>query len=141
MRCITANHLWIGNAIDARTPVRLHEIGIVAVVDLAVDEPIAQLSREMVYCRFPLLDGAGNDPAVLRAAAETTASLIRDKVPTLVSCSAGMSRSPAIVAAATALVRQTDPDECLLELIDAAPRDVSPPLWAELKAALADMLA
>ncbi len=88
MRCITENQLWIGNAIDARTPVRLHEIGIVAVVDLAVDEPLAQLSREMVYCRFPLLDGAGNDPAVLRAAAETTASLIRDKVPTVVSCNA-----------------------------------------------------
>jgi len=138
MREIIPNKLWIGNAIEARTPVRLHEVGIQAVVDLAMDEAMAQLSRETVYCRFPLVDGGGNEPATLRAAVDATTSFIRNEVATLVACSAGMSRSPAIVAAALAIVRGVDPSERLRELTANGPRDVAPALWADLTCALAN---
>src|SRR5262249_26770590 len=73
-------------------------------IDLALEEPPVPLTRELVYCRFPLLDGAGNSPWLLRAALDTTAALLASRVPTLVFCGAGMSRSPAVAAAALAIV-------------------------------------
>ena len=51
----------------------------------------------------------------------------------------GHSPSP-LGAAATALLHNTDPDACLLELVHAAPHDVAAPLWAEIKAAFAGEL-
>jgi hypothetical protein len=47
------------------------------------------LTRELVYCRFPLVDGAGNPPWLLRAAVETVAGFVRAGVPTLVFCGPG----------------------------------------------------
>jgi protein-tyrosine phosphatase len=77
-------------------------LGVTAVIDLAIEEPPIQFPRDIAYCRFPLIDGSGNQPAILRAAIETTATFIASGTPTLVACGAGMSRSPAIVAAAMA---------------------------------------
>jgi hypothetical protein len=44
-----------------------------------------------------------------------------------------MSRSPAIAAAAIALVERIDPDEALRRVVSAGPHDVSPGLWADIK--------
>lgn len=63
------------------------------------------LTRDIVYCRFPIVDGAGTRVQLLVTAIETVTRLIRLQVPTLVGCGAGMSRSPAIVAAALGIVR------------------------------------
>src|SRR5436189_138299 len=62
------------------------------------DEP-----RELIYLRFPLLDGEDNEPALLIQAMQTVARLLQARIPTLVCCGGGLSRSPAIVAAALAL--------------------------------------
>jgi len=136
MRHIPPHRLWIGNALDARDLRRLYELEIAAVIDLALEEKPAQLCREIVYCRFPLTDGAGNSPVVLRAAAEMTARLIEHQVPTLVACGAGMSRSPAIVAAALSMIDGREPEECLESLVAGQPHDVSPLFWADVKRAL-----
>jgi hypothetical protein len=100
MRHIPDYSLWLGHAGDARNRHELFRLGIGAVVDLAVEEPPAVAGHEMVYCRFPLVDGAENPPWLIRSAIDMTATLLREKVPTLVACGGGLSRSPAIAAAA-----------------------------------------
>ncbi len=55
--------------------------------------------------------------------------LKRGQIPTLVYYGAGMSRSPAIVAAALSIVQGGSPDERLKEVVAGHPHDVSPHLW------------
>lgn len=124
--------LWLGHARDARDLSALHELGIRAVIDLAAEEPPAQLSRDLVYLRFPLVDGDGNPDWLLHASVETTARLIEHRVPTLVACSGGMSRSPAVVAAALARLGRGTPEECLRQAVGDGPQQVSPALWNQI---------
>jgi hypothetical protein len=133
IRAAYSNLLYIGNALDARDLRLLYDNGIHAVVDLAINEPPAQLGRELVYCRFPLNDGDGNSDALIILAIRTIAFLIRQQIPTLVACSAGMSRAPSIAAGSISLLTGRDPDECLKQLITKAPNDVSPILWTHVK--------
>ena len=135
MREISRGRLWLGTVIDVRAVGPLYDAGVDAVVDLAYEEPPTQLPRELCYCRFPLVDGVGNRIELLAIALETVAALIRRDVPTLVACGAGMSRSPAVLATALALVRQGSRDACLYELAAGNPHDISPPLWADLRKA------
>ena len=54
--------LWIGTARDARDIKGVLDAGIEAIVDLAMmNEPVTP-TRELVYLRFPLVDGGGNEP-------------------------------------------------------------------------------
>ena len=48
--------LWIGNAHDARDVRGVLAFGIGVVIDLAIEEPPIHFPRDIVYCRFPLLD-------------------------------------------------------------------------------------
>lgn len=132
MRRVDGYPLWLGNAGDVRQPSELLAAGIAAVVDLAVYEAQAVLPRELVLCRFPLVDGAGNPAWLVRMAAETVAALMRAGVSTLVACSAGMSRTPAIAAAGLALATGRSPVEALAIVTRTGPADVSPALWAEV---------
>lgn len=125
--------LHVGNALDARDLRLLYDNGIRAVIDLAINEPPAQLGREIVYCRFPLNDGDGNSDALIALAIRTIVSLVRNEMATLVACSAGMSRAPSVAAGSIALLTGREPDDCLLELIADAPNDVSPILWIHVK--------
>jgi protein-tyrosine phosphatase len=86
----------------------------------------------VVYCRLPLVDGAGNSPAVVKAALETTANLVRGAVPTLVTCGGGMSRSPAIVAVALARLEDASPQESLERVAAGGPHDVSAAFWRDV---------
>ncbi len=139
MREILPNQLWLGNAMDGRDSRALYNANIAAIVDLALEQLPCKPNREIVYCRFPLIDGFGNEPALISAAISATASLIRLGVPTLVCCSAGRSRSPAIVAAALALVHGDEIDSCLRRLVAEAPHDISPALWADVTSACRDL--
>ena len=129
MREILPNQLWIGNAGDGRDPERLLQNGVVAVINLAAEEPSPVLPRSMIYCHFPLMDGVQDNQAALRVAIQTVASLLKNQVPTMVYCGAGMSRSPAVVAAALSIVQGGSPEEKLKEIVAGYPRDVSPQLW------------
>ncbi len=138
MRAVPPHSLWLGNSRDARDPQRLADAGIAAVVDLADNEPMAILPRDLIYCRFPICDGGDNARWLLQLAIETVAQLLRANIPTLVACSAGMSRSPSIAAAALALVTRQSPSEALIQCIGTAAADVSPLLWRDVCAALLD---
>jgi len=124
--------LWLGNSSDARDLKAIHASGIVAIIDLAHEEIPALLSRDLTYCRFPLVDGA-TQPELLSVAIQVTRAMIENGTPTLVACGAGMSRSPAIVSAALAIVRQQHPKACLQELTAGRPHDVSPELWSAVE--------
>lgn len=103
------------------------------VVDLAINELPARLGREIIYCRFPLNDGDGNNDGLIAITVRTIAAMIQNQTRTIVVCSAGMSRAPTIVAASVALLTGRDPDNCLMEIISNAPNDVSPILWSQIK--------
>lgn len=135
MRPIPPYPLWLGHVGDARDVRGVLSAGIAALVDLALNEPPVAVTRELVYCRFPLLDGAGNSPWLLRAAVETTAALLRANVSTLVFCSGGMSRTPAIAATALARVTGRSPEECLADIARTGACDVSTTLWRDIIAA------
>jgi protein-tyrosine phosphatase len=137
MRQVLPYPLWFGNIGDARDLRSVLAADIAALVDLALDEPPVEVTRELVYCRFPLLDGLGNPSWLLRAAIDTTAALLRAGVPTLVFCSVGLSRSPVIAAAAIALVERQSLEECLQQVVQATVCDVSPGLWREVCTACA----
>ncbi len=138
MRQINDYLLWIGNVGDVRDTSSLFAADIRAVIDLAANEPVATIPRELIYCRFPLVDGAGNPPWLLRAAFETVRRLLRAGVPTLVACGAGMSRSPAVAAAALASVRDCSHAEALAFVCQGGVADVSPGLWSEIESAMVE---
>ena len=132
MRQVIPNRLWIGNARDARAARDILKAEIAAVVDLALEEPAAELPRDLIHCRIPLLDGEGNSDAVLWLAVQTVYQLIRAAVPTLVACSGGMSRSPAITALALSKLHGRAAAAVLEEITDQAPHDISSALWSQL---------
>jgi hypothetical protein len=133
IRNVYSDLLYVGNAMDARDLRPIYDNRIRAVVDLAINEPPAQLGREIIYCRFPLNDGDGNNDGLLAITIRTIAAMIQNEMPTLVACSAGMSRAPTIAAATVALLTGRDPDECLMDIISNAPNEVSPILWTHIK--------
>ncbi|MFO0828735.1 MAG: dual specificity protein phosphatase [Phycisphaerales bacterium] len=136
MRQVSPHALWIGNSGDVRNLDAVRSVGILAIVDLAMAERPLFISREDVYCRFPLLDGPGNPPWLLRSAAECVASFLRSATPVLVFCGAGMSRSPTIAAAGLSLHTGDDLDRCLALVLADGPRDVSPSLLLSVERAL-----
>lgn len=128
--------LWLGHAgagSDAKT---LFDKEIKALVHLAAEDLPAHPPRELMYCRFPLLDGAGNRPEILYLAIKMVADLLTLRIATLVFCGGGRSRSPAIAAAALAMMKHEPPEEWLRRLVERHPSDVSPGLWSEIAALL-----
>lgn len=132
MREIIPRLLWTGNAFDARDLKMVFDYRIEAIIDVALEEPPLLAPRELVYCRFPLLDGQGNPPALIEAAISTALILLKADVPTLLCCSGGMSRSPAIAAAVIALRDGLPPNEALKRIGAAGPHDVSPLFWKDV---------
>jgi hypothetical protein len=138
MRQIVPYSMWLGHAGDARDLRRVLSAGIAALVDLALNEPPVVVTRDLVYCRFPLIDGAGNPAWLLRAALEVMAGFLRRRTPQLICCSNGMSRSPALAAGALALAEGKSLRDCLASVARFGPADVSPSLWNDVVAAIED---
>lgn len=103
-------------------------------VQVAAEEPPLSPPRGLMYHRFPLVDGSGNPREVLMLAVGMVASLVRLRVPTLVCCGMGLSRSPAVASMALTIVRRESPDEVLRMLAKYHSVDVSPAFWGEIKA-------
>ena len=136
MRQIPGRNLWIGNAGDLRDARAVMDAGIEAVVELADNEPFAVLPRELIRCRFPLSDGGDNPPWLLRLAAESVAALVRADVPTLICCSAGMSRSVCVAAGGIASVEKRPLGKVLIEVVGSGPADDSSMLFEQMRLAL-----
>jgi hypothetical protein len=136
MRQVSGTTLWLGNAFEVRDIRVIHAAEIAAVVDLSLNEPPLAVTRELIYCRFPLLDGTGNPPWLLQLAARTTAEFLRRDIRTLVFCSAGMSRTPVIAAAAISLLQGREIAAILGGIVGDGPADVSPALLSEVRQAI-----
>jgi hypothetical protein len=136
VRPIAGRLLWLGHAGNLRDARAVMDVGIEAVVELADNEPMAILPRELVRCRFPLSDGGDNPAWLLRLTAESVSTLIRAVVPTLVCCSAGMSRSVCVAAAGIALAENRPLAETLVAVVGSGPADVSPGLFEQFQQAL-----
>jgi hypothetical protein len=128
--------LWLGHAGDGRDFQRLLDVGIEALVQLGAEEPTIRSPREAIYAHFPLIDGTGNRDDLLKLAVGTVAQLLELRVPTLVCCGSGMSRSPAIAAAALSVANHEPPERCLERVAQGHPHDVSPGLWSDILRAL-----
>lgn len=104
-------------------------------VDLALEERPAQLGREMIYLRFPILDGEDTSLGRVEIAIRAVVWLVEYECRTLIACGAGMSRSPAIAAAALGIITARNLEDCLASIVAGAPCDVSPGLWSQVKLA------
>lgn len=124
--------LWLGHAGDGRDFRPALDVGIQALVELSREELPTEPPRELIYCRFPLVDGPGNEESLLDLAINTLATLVRMRIPTLVCCDMGLSRSPAVAAAALALAHHETPEVCLQRVTHEHRSDVSPGLWSEI---------
>ncbi|QDS97717.1 dual specificity protein phosphatase family protein [Adhaeretor mobilis] len=132
MREIIPFRLWLGNIRDV-TIENIASNEIVAVFDLAMEELVEQLPRRTLYYRFPLLDGEQSDSDILRLAIESLLLLLKNEIPTLVFCSAGMSRSPSVTAAALSLTNQDELEDSLQNVVQGYPHDISTVLWRDIK--------
>ena len=131
MHEIHPNLLWIGHALDVREPQALFDVGITAVVDVAYEELPAQIPRQLIYCRFPLNDGGGNNLSTLLQTLRTATDLLQAGARTLIACSAGMSRSPTIAAFALAYHLSVEPDDVIARIAEAKSLELKPELWVD----------
>lgn len=125
--------VWIGSDRDGRAFRELFDLGIRAVVQVAIEEPAILIPRELLYLRFPLIDGSGNDADWLRLALHSIKTLIQREIPTLVCCSAGMSRSPALVGAVLMSQRGMGFEESVRFVTQNGPADLSGAFLTDLK--------
>lgn len=136
MRHVPPYSLWLGSVVDAWDLPGLHRLGIQAIVDLASNEAPIKLTRDLTYCRLPIVDGVGNDLLKLRLAVDTLEALLRANVPTLVFCSAGMSRSPAVAAPAVVRIYGQPLIDCLAQITAGHPHDVAAGMICDVQAVL-----
>ncbi len=136
MREVAGRALWVGNAGDLWDSRAVLAAGVAAVVELADNEPMAGLPRELIRCRFPVSDGGDNPAWLLRLAVETVAALLRAGPPTLVCCSAGLSRSVVVAAGGVALAERCPLADALTAVVGDGPADVSPRLLCQVRQAL-----
>ena len=97
------------------------------------NSPTTTLPRDFVRLRFPLSDDGLNPDWLLTLAVDSVAALVRAGVPTLVACSAGMSRSLCVATAGLVQAEGRPLTEVLAELVGGGPADVSPGLWAHVR--------
>jgi protein-tyrosine phosphatase len=139
MHEIHSNLLWTGNAFDVREPRALFDAEIAAVVDLAIEESPSQLPRQLIYCRFPIVDGEGNARALLLLAVQTTVDLLASGTRTIVACSAGLSRSPTIATFALAAHLGHFPEDVLARLNEMKSLELHGALWNDVAAIFPDV--
>ena len=133
MQEIIPAKIWTGNRNDVQDISLLYDLEIKAVVDLALEELPLQFPRDFYYARIPLVDGEGNDPKLLKLAIHTVVSLIQNEIPSLIVCSAGMSRSPAILSAALSILEKIPLEEILNKYFNQIPHDLSVSLFEEIR--------
>jgi protein-tyrosine phosphatase len=136
MRQLVGRKLWIGNAGDLRDPRAVNASGIQAIVELADNEQLATLPRDLIRFRFPLSDGGANCDWLIRLAVNSVAALVEARIPTLICCSCGLNRSVCVAAAGLAIVDGRPFHDAILAVAKSGPADVSPGLLAQFQSVL-----
>ncbi len=108
---IVPSLIWLADGLEVRDLELISKMQIDAVVDLAYEETPISLGKSKLAIRVPLIDGEGNNQQHIRLAITYTAELIRSKTPFVIACSAGISRSPTILAAALSTVENISIEE------------------------------
>ena len=132
MRKISDLPLWLGHSGDANNIRLVMDTGIQAIIDLAANEKPIPMPREIIVCRFPMLDGAGNPPWLIQHAINCATDLLRNHIATLIYCSAGMSRTPMIAGAAVAKLKSWSLMKGIQFVVGNGPADLSPGLLNEV---------
>lgn len=94
--------LHIGDFQAASEPELLRDSGVTAVVNLCFDRPSQGYPDGVAAHSFSIMDGPRHDTETLADAIEKTLELVESGETVLVHCSAGESRSGAVVSAAVA---------------------------------------
>jgi atypical dual specificity phosphatase len=134
MHQILPHTLWIGSTGDIRDWRHLYDLGIRAVVQLAYEEAPLSLPHDFVACRIPLVDGEDNPAEILALAITTLTHFLERKFACLVCCQAGLSRSPAVAAAALARLTHQSFTACLNDIAKHHHHAVHPGLRAQVQA-------
>jgi predicted protein tyrosine phosphatase len=98
-----ASGLFVGTSADAGDQSQLAEHDITTVVSLTHSEPDGGFPASLTVHRRPMMDGPQNDHETFTTAVRDVLSEREVDERVLVHCSAGASRSPAVVATALAL--------------------------------------
>ena len=125
--------LWQGNARDAREIHQVLALGVQAIVDLAENESPVTFPRDVIVLRYPIADGSGNPAWLLRSIIRSLCGLLENKIPTFIYCSAGMSRSPTLAAAAISRLRAMSLDLAITQFFNEPKFDISPALWNDVR--------
>jgi protein-tyrosine phosphatase len=128
--------LRVGHSGDGEDFKVLFDAGVRAVVQLAWEDAPILLPRDLILCRFPLIDGPGNRPEMLRLAIKTVHEMLQEQISVLVCCGSGVSRAPALAAAALARYSGKPLNECLQEVTRHRHADVHPALYEHLEGVL-----
>lgn len=124
--------LYLGDAQDAGRPAELRRRGVTSVVSLIHADPDEPYPEAASVARFPLIDGPKADREPFAAAADRVRSELAAGEVVFCHCSAGVSRSAAVVAAAIA-VRDGESFQSGLDRVEAAKPNVNPhPALVEL---------
>lgn len=101
---IVPGRLYLGNMADANNIPLLHERGIKSIMSVCQFAPKKAREQPFVRVHVPLVDGP-NEPEIFALAVALTARLLlASERPMLVHCRGGVSRSPAVLAAAMIIV-------------------------------------
>lgn len=122
------DRIAIGNRREAEDLSSLQEMGITAVLNVAWDLDISYGPGDggahtfpMEYHKVGLIDGEGNEPATLLAAALVLSQLLRRHKRVFVHCHAGVSRSPTVVSLYLADAEDISFDQALERVRSARP--------------------
>lgn len=105
------DNLYIGTIADAGNGSRLREYGVSEVVSLTHSSPDAGIQSCVKCTSIPMMDGPRNDRKAFDQAVTATLEKVKDGERVLVHCSAGSSRSVAVVATVIALLEDCDIDQ------------------------------
>ena len=131
--------LRVGHGGDGQDFKAIFDQGVRAVVQLAWEDAPILLPRELILIRIPLTDGPGNPPELVRLAIMTVAQLLREQLSVLVCCGSGVSRAPAVAAAALARHTGKPLSVCLQEVTRHRHADVHAGLYEHLEGVLSTL--
>ena len=116
-----AQNLFVGTATDAtdESTLRAHEIEVI--VSLTATSPAGNVPAELTLVEIPMMDGPQNSQEAFETAVAAVGSRLATGEKTLLHCSAGASRSPAVAATALALHRDSELEAAFQQILTRRP--------------------
>lgn len=117
--------LFVGDVQDAGRPDELRRRGVTSVVTLLHSDPDEPYPESVTVHRYPLVDGPQADRETFTDASNRLRELLAANETVFCHCSAGVSRSASVAAAALA-VRSGESFEAALQRVERAKPNVNP---------------